>query len=92
MPPTGDLACNPGMCPDGNQTSDPLVHRPTLNPLSYTSQGLTRKFKDEYYTGEDEGVLIKLPLLSLLSDPFSKKPFSDGDSEPLEEKGVPISL
>ena len=25
-PPTGDLAQNPGMCPDGNQTSDPLVH------------------------------------------------------------------
>ena len=24
----------------GNQTGDPLVHRPALNPLSYTSQGL----------------------------------------------------
>ena len=23
----------------GNQTRDPLVHRPTLNPLSHTSQG-----------------------------------------------------
>ena len=23
----------------GNQTGDPLVHRPMLNPLSYTSQG-----------------------------------------------------
>ena len=23
----------------GNQTSNPLVHRPALNPLSYTSQG-----------------------------------------------------
>ena len=23
----------------GNQTSDPLVHRPALNPLSHTSQG-----------------------------------------------------
>ena len=23
----------------GNQTRDPLVHRPSLNPLSYTSQG-----------------------------------------------------
>ena len=23
----------------GNQTNDPLVHRPTLNPLSHTSQG-----------------------------------------------------
>ena len=24
----------------GNQTGDPLVRRPMLNPLSYTSQGL----------------------------------------------------
>ena len=24
----------------GNQTSNPLVHRPMLNPLSYTSQGI----------------------------------------------------
>ena len=24
----------------GNQTSDPLVHRPVLNPLSHTSQGM----------------------------------------------------
>ena len=23
----------------GNQTSDPLVHRPALNPLSHTCQG-----------------------------------------------------
>ena len=35
----GDLACNPGMCPDWELNSDPLVHRPPLNPLSYTSQG-----------------------------------------------------
>ena len=41
-PPTGDLVHNPAMCPcapTGNQTSDPLVHRPTLIPLSHTSQG-----------------------------------------------------
>ena len=38
-PPTGDLACNPGMCPDWESNCDPLVHRPALNPLSYTSQG-----------------------------------------------------
>ena len=38
--PTGDLACNPGMCPlTGNQTDDPLVHWPALSPLSHTSQG-----------------------------------------------------
>ena len=38
-PPTGDLAHNPGMCPDGNRTDDPLVCRLALNPLSHTSQG-----------------------------------------------------
>ena len=35
--PTGDLASNPGMCPEGASTGDPLVHRPALNPLSHTS-------------------------------------------------------
>ena len=25
----------------GNQTSDPLVHRPAFNPLSHTSQGMS---------------------------------------------------
>ena len=36
--PAGDLACNPGMCPDWDSNHDPLVHRPVLNPLSYTNQ------------------------------------------------------
>ena len=31
LPPTGDLA--------GNGIGDPLVGKPALNPLSYTSQG-----------------------------------------------------
>ena len=39
VPPTGDLACNPGMCLTGNRTSNYLVHRLALNPLSHTSQG-----------------------------------------------------
>ena len=47
-PPTGDLVCNPGMCPDLNWTSDRLVCRLALNPLSHTSQGCTdRVFKKE---------------------------------------------
>ena len=37
-PPTGDLACNPGMCPDWESNLYPLVCRPTLNPLSYTAR------------------------------------------------------
>ena len=50
-PPTGDLAHNPGMCPDcGNQTHNLLVLRPALNPLSHTSQGW------KYFnTGCDDG-------------------------------------
>ena len=28
----------------GNQTSEPLVHRPVLTPLSYTSQGGHQNF------------------------------------------------
>ena len=39
VPPTGILACNPGMCPDWELNQHPLVHRPALNPLSHTSQG-----------------------------------------------------
>ena len=38
VPPTGDLACNPGMCLTGNQTGEPLVHRQALNPPSHTSR------------------------------------------------------
>ena len=31
-PPIVDLACNPGVCPDWDRTSDPLVHRLALEP------------------------------------------------------------
>ena len=39
MPPSGDQARNPGICPDWESTSDPLLHSPVLNSLSHTSQG-----------------------------------------------------
>ena len=39
-PPTEDLVHNPGMCPDWDSTGDPLVHRPALDLLSPTSQGI----------------------------------------------------
>ena len=35
-----------------NQTSDPVVHRPELNPLSYTSQGPFLPFKCGYWKTE----------------------------------------
>ena len=38
--PTGDLAGNPGMCPDQESTSDLLVCETTPNPLGHTSEGL----------------------------------------------------
>ena len=39
VPPTWDLARNPGTCPDWESDEDPLVHRPELNLLSHTGQG-----------------------------------------------------
>ena len=44
-PPTGDLACNPGMCPRlGIKLSTLMACRPSLNPLSHTSQGIVLCF------------------------------------------------
>ena len=54
-PPTGELASNPGVCPDQNRTSD-LVLRPALNPLSHTSQGDQGPFK-----GKDGGLEVRGP-------------------------------
>ena len=39
--PTGDLYCNPGMCPDWESNWRPFGSQPELNPPSYTSQGRT---------------------------------------------------
>ena len=39
--PTGDLARNPGMCPDWESNWQPFGSQPSLNPLSYTSQVLS---------------------------------------------------
>ena len=39
MSPTGDLAHNPGMCPDWELNQRPLGSQPVLNPLNHTSQG-----------------------------------------------------
>ena len=40
MPSTGDLACNPGMCPDWESNQWPFGSQAVLSPLSHTSQGL----------------------------------------------------
>ena len=39
MAPTGDLACNPGMCPDWKLNGRPFGSQSLLVPLSYTSRG-----------------------------------------------------
>ena len=39
MPPTGDLASNPDMCPDWELNQCPLVHRLVLDSLSHASHG-----------------------------------------------------
>ena len=38
VPPTRDLAYNPGMCPEW-ESNQYLVCRPVLKPLSHTSPG-----------------------------------------------------
>nr|KAF6285914.1 hypothetical protein mMyoMyo1_009473 [Myotis myotis] len=38
-PPTGDVHASKAHAPDRNRTWDPRIHRPTLYPLSQTSQG-----------------------------------------------------
>ena len=35
---TGDLACNPGMCPDWVSNRRPFGSQPKVNPLSYSIQ------------------------------------------------------
>ena len=57
-PPAGDLAHDPGMCPDWNQISDVLVRRLVFNPLSHTSQGIFLFSKDAQYTEENLANLV----------------------------------
>ena len=40
VPPTGELACNPGLCPDWELNRRSFGLQPELNPLSHTSQDL----------------------------------------------------
>ena len=39
-PPTGDLACNPGLCPDWESNWQPFGFSLALNPLNHTSQDI----------------------------------------------------
>ena len=44
LPPTHPLLATQACALTGNQTGDPLVRRPTLSPLSHTSQGFSIYF------------------------------------------------
>ena len=44
--PIGDLARNPGMCPDWESNRQPFGLQPALNPLSYASQAYRITFKE----------------------------------------------
>ena len=62
-PLLGPLPATQACALTGNQTDDPLVHRPALNPLSYTSQGCLSflngvRGKQNYDPSRDTYVLI----------------------------------
>ena len=44
--PSGDLAPNPGMCPDWESNQQHFGSQPMLNPLSYTSMAGYLTFED----------------------------------------------
>ena len=48
--PTWDLACNPGMCPEWNQTSNLLVSGTMPKPLSHTRQSCMLFLKNTVIT------------------------------------------
>ena len=61
----------------GNQTSDPLVHRPALNPLSHTSQGIKWRFINMPLHPQDRGqfysIFFNVILINGLKEEMHKK-------------------
>ena len=47
----------------GNRTSNPLLHRPVLNPLSYTSQGLKSIFYSVITMMVPSSLWLKIPYI-----------------------------
>ena len=58
---TGDLARNPGMCPDWESNWRPFGLQPALNPLSYTSQGCFFSFLFFFFS-----IFFPLPFILLI--------------------------
>ena len=56
MLPTGDLDCNPGVCPDWELNLS--VGRASLNPLSHTTQGSSFSYNFYFLTINIRYILI----------------------------------
>ena len=66
MSPTGDVARNPGMCPDWELNLQLFGSQAVLNPLSHTSQG-PNLFKINVTVGIPSSLAIFPTCLCLLS-------------------------
>ena len=64
--PTGDLACNRGMCPDWESNWGPFGSQLALNPLSYTAQSRL-EFK-EALPSDDLSFIMLRPSSSMLKE------------------------
>ena len=72
-----------------NQTSDPLVHRPALNPLSYASQGTITNFnynslkKPQLQTLLIDKVYVYIRAIVQITNTSNCKRLSTGNSHSL---------
>ena len=71
-PPLG-LACNPGMCPDWESNQRPFGPQPMLNPLSYTSQGISILFHQLQFDGIIHYKLCISKILQIMAILFRKR-------------------
>ena len=76
MPPTGDLARNPGMCPDCESNQQPFGSQAVLNPLSYTSWGHMPLIFIENIGLSEDGSPPSPPGTALFSEHSSLSPCS----------------
>ena len=75
MATTGDLAHNPGMCPDWELNHRPFGSQPTFNLLSNTSQDSEFFCKTSNHTGDSAPLQPRFGTLNLLAFPKIKITF-----------------
>ena len=71
VPPAGDLAHNPGMCPDWESNQLPFGFQAGINPLSHTSHGKLCTLKKKRFIPVSfwvvgNGIIIFVSMCSLL--------------------------